>query len=470
MKIPLFGLGVASRSPFITAKQLQNIYVEQRPAGEKSQYVGIGTAGLDLFISFGDTPVRGWIVFEADDVFYAVHRGTLYEVNNAGVKTSIGSLLTTSGKCHLSHNGTQIFIVDGTYGYTYNTSTDTFAQVTDIDFPTAPETNTFQDGYSIINQGGTGRFYISDGYDSRAWDSLDFANAETSPDPLVRVLADHGELLLFGTTTTEFWGNNGAADFPYSRIAATEWGLAAVDSLAKFDNSVACLVKNRMGQVMIAKFSGYVPQKISTPDIDAIINGYSAVSDASGYSYMLGGHPMYVINFPSAGYSWLYDGSTGIWTSLKSYGLTRHRAEMSLDYLNQTLISDYANGNVYKLRPNVLTDNGDPIERELISENIAGPDLERIGVDCLRLDMQTGNGTATGQGSNPQVMLQVSRDNGNTYGAEMWRTSGAIGKYNTCVEWRRLGALPQGGAYVFKVRITDPIEVTILSGIVNPND
>jgi hypothetical protein len=467
MRIPVFGLGLSSKSRSVTAKLIQNMYLESRPAGEKSQIVAYGTPGLELFISFGDTPIRGWIAFEKDDVFYSVHRGTLWRTNNAGVSTSVGTLLTTSGKCSLSHNGTQIMIVDGTYGYTYNTSTTTFARITDVDFPANPETVTFQDGYFIVNSGGTGRFYISDLYDGTAWDALDFANAETSPDQLVRVLADHGELMLFGETTTEFWGNNGSGDFPYSRVAATEWGLAAVHSLAKFDNSVACLVKNRMGQVMIARMAGYVPQKISTVDIDNIINSYTSVSDACAFSYMLGGHPMYQINFPSAGYTWMYDGITQEWTSMKSYTITRHRGELGLDYLNQTLVSDYSNGKVYRFDSDVYTENGDPIERELISENIALPDLERFTVDCFRLDMEVGVGLASGQGSDPQIMLQVSRDNGKTWGAEIWKTMGKVGDYVRRVEWWRLGL---STSFNFKVRITDPVKVVIVNAFVNPQD
>ena len=58
------------------------------------------------------------------------------------------------------------------------------------------------------------------------------------PDELIRVFADGGQLMLFGDKTTESWGNSGAADFPFAIIggAASEWGLAARWSLAKFDN------------------------------------------------------------------------------------------------------------------------------------------------------------------------------------------------------------------------------------------
>jgi hypothetical protein len=43
--------------------------------------------------------------------------------------------------------------------------------------------------------------------------------------------------------------------------------------------------------------------------------------------------------------------------------------------------------------------------------------------------MEVGNGLATGQGSNPQIGLEVSRDNGKTWGAQMWKAIGAIGAY-----------------------------------------
>jgi hypothetical protein len=55
MKIQLFGLGISAKSKNVTAKIIQNLYLEQRPVGEKSQVVAYGTPGLELFVSFGDT-------------------------------------------------------------------------------------------------------------------------------------------------------------------------------------------------------------------------------------------------------------------------------------------------------------------------------------------------------------------------------------------------------------------------------
>lgn len=465
MRVPVFGLGTRSRSAAVTAAQLQNFYLESRPQGEKSQLVAYGTPGLDLFATFGDTPVRGMLTVEPVDKFYPVHRGTLYSVNNAGTKTSLGTLATTEGNVYQAHDGTVLLTVDGTSGYTLNTGTDAFATVVDADFIATPKTVTWIDGYFVVANRSV--FQIST--DGTSWNAADIGVPESNPDGIVRVFADHGQLTIFGDISTEFWENTGATDFPFSPIksATIEWGCASAASVCKFNDSVAFLAQNRMGQVSVAMLKGYTPQIISTPDIDNIINGYASVNDATAFSYMLGGHPMYQINFPAAGYSWLFDASTGKWSSLKSYGISRQRSEIGIQFITRTIVSDYSTGDLYEINPLTYTENGEMIESEIVSENIADPDKTPFPIDRFRVDMETGVGLVTGQGSDPQVMLQVSEDGGNSWGSEMWMTAGAIGVYGRRVEWRRLGA-PQSGEVVFKVRITDPVKRAIVSAMLNP--
>jgi len=470
-RIPLFGIGIASKSPFVSAKRLQNVYVEKRPQGEKSMLVGYGTPGQTLFVDFGATPLRGGLEFPQNNVAYVVHRGTLWEVNNSGVKTIRGTLLTTTGRVSMEHNGVQVMITDGTAGYIYNTSTLAFAQITDPDFPVLPITCAVLGRRFIANFVNSGRFYVSDIDNGLSWDALNFANAESNPDNIVAVFVSNGQLILLGQRTTEFWGNSGALDFPFAALQGTanEWGLGATWSLAKYDNTFACLITNRMGQVMIAKMNGYLPEKISNPDLDSIINGYPSTSNATSYSYMLGGHPMYVITFPSAnsgtGATWLYDGSTGIWSSLKSQGSTRHNAEFSFNLVGRTVISDYAEGQLLYLDGDVLTDNGMSIEREIVGETISAQDLTWLPVERMRVDMETGIGTTQSQGVDPQIGLSISRDNGKTWGPSMWRTAGRIGEYRTRVEWRRLGTTR---SFTPKLQLTDPVKLTIVSACLNP--
>jgi len=396
--IPLFGIGQASKSPFVTAKQITNMYAEVRPQGEKSALVAYGTPGLEApLVDLGATPIRGGREFPSLSVCFVVHRGVFYEVNNAGVTTNRGTLLTTTGRVSMSDNGVQVMIVDGTYGYIYNTQTNVFTQNVLTALPAAaqfPTTVTYLGRRFIINSSGSGRYYCSDVDDGLTWDPLNFANAETNPDPIVAVWVSNGQLALLGSQTTEYWGLSGAVDFPFSLISgtATEWGLAATWSIAKYDNTMAALMKNAQGQVIVARIQGYVPQKISTPDMDSIINGYTNTADATAYSYMLGGHAMYVITFPSAGYTWMYDGSTGFWSSLKSDGMTRYRGEFAFPFLSAIVVADYDVGRLYRISPTTYTDNGDTIEREIIGETIRATDGEFIDIKCLRVDMEVGVG------------------------------------------------------------------------------
>jgi hypothetical protein len=356
VKINLFGLGIQSRSKAVANARLQNVYIENRPMGEKSEVVAYGIPGLDLFSDAGDTPWRGHIPVETTNFFYGVHRGTLYKVDNSGTRTSLGSLNTTSGRVGMAHDGDVILIVDGTNGYTYKISTSTFAQIADPDFLNGAKTCAWLDQLFIVEDGT--EFATSP--DGAAWDATERAVAESSPDGIQRVISDHGELNVLGPISTEYWVTTPAVDFAFQPIksAAAEWGCAAPWSVCKANDSLTWLGKNSDGQVSVVRLNGHVPQVISTPDLDQIINAYASVSDATGLAYKIGGHPFYQLNFPSADASWLFDGLSNRWTPIKSAGMGRHRAEIGIQYLSRTIVSDSSNGRLYKLNPSTLTENG----------------------------------------------------------------------------------------------------------------
>ena len=172
------------------------------------------------------------------------------------------------------------------------------------------------------------------------------------------------------------------------------------------------------------------------------------------------GHDFYQISFQQEGATWLYDATTQAWSVLQSGTATRHYGQFGTQLSNEIIVTDYRNGNMYILDAETFTDNGDEIARELITPHFfAGDSFNKLHVYRLRLDMQQGVGTRTGQGENPQIMLQVSRDGGYTYGNEMWTSFGAEGEFLRRAEWRRLGVSRN---YVFKFRITDPVKVIFI--------
>lgn len=456
--LPLFGLGNQGKSANVDAQKRVNLYVEVQQDPEKAILTMYPTPGLVTFVNLGESsPVRG--LYEKGESLYCVWSNKLYSIANNGATAVLGTLSTSSGRVAFSDNGTQIMLVDGTSGYIYNTNTLAFAQITDLDFP-ACTTVTFFNGRFVVNKTGTGQFYISSLYDGLTWDALDYATAESDPDNLVRVMADSGQLILFGDKTTEIWGDSGAADFPYARIgsAAIEWGLAARWSLCKFMDSLIFLRKNRLGQIQVCVQQSSMAEPVSTPEMDYIFSQYTSYSDATGFTYMLSGHPFYQINFPLANESWLYDGQTKAWSKVQYTSGGRHRADQQAQLLAKNYVTDYENGKIYRLSEGVYTDDGAPIWREFVGRHVASGDYSHISQ--LWLEMEAGVGLQSGQGSAPQLMMQISRDGGHEWGAEVWRDIGAVGKYRARAVFNRLG---RSRDWLFKFRVTDPVKTVFIA-------
>lgn len=384
----------------VTAQERVNCYLEITPQGEKQKVVAYGTPGLTTFSDLGSFPVRGGI--SANDAIYCVVHSFFYKVDNAGTATQIGSISTDSGFVSMSSNGLQILISDGSLsGYIYTFSTGLLTLITDADYP-AIRTNCFVDGYFVGNEINTGKYYISGLYDGTSWNALDFASAESNPDNIERVFEDHGGVMLLGTYTTEIVGDNGGQDFPFSRIGyPIEWGLMALQSVAKLGDATCFLAKNRMGESQVILLSGYSPQKVSTPDIESILAKTRAIESATAFAYMQNGHQFYQLN--TVDNSFLYDMTSDVWTTVKSYGIDRHRANFGFNLVNKIIVSDYENGKLYTMRDDVFTDDGDPIIMEIIG-SVNFNDFDRMSVHELQVDCETGDGFYVYEDTTPVVM------------------------------------------------------------------
>lgn len=469
VEVPLFGLGLQGKSPKVTANKLTNAYYEFQKEKDGTRVAIYGTPGLTLFSNNGETPWRGLHPFPGNNLLYGVHRDTFYDINNAGVVTSRGTIGTTVGRVDIVDDGTNIVLVDGSEIYVYSTSSPAtpIAAVSDSDRPTSPNTCIFQGGRILTDESGTGRFKGGDAYAPTSWDALNFATAESNPDQLIRIINARGTVVLMGAYTTEFWSNTGGSGFPYQKLLGTdmEYGLAARWSVGRFMGTYAFLAQNREGQVIVAKLNGYGAERISNFELEHIINRYSTVSDATGFGYMLGGHPMYQLNFPGQGTSFLYDGSTDYWSELES-GDSRHRAEISVEFINKTIVSDYENGKLYRLDVENFTDNDEPLITRLRGRHITKK-RKMVRIDRIELGIEAGVGTATGQGVDPQAMLRLSKDGGNSFGTERMAPMGKVGEYKRRCKWNRGG---RGRDIVPEISISDPVKRVITDSVMYLDD
>lgn len=461
VEVPLFGLGLQGRSANVTANKLINAFYDFQPEKDRTRVAIYGTPGLTLFVDNGDTPWRGLHSFPANSKLYGVHRGTFYDIDNAGIITARGTIGTTTGRVDMTDDGTYIVVVDGSEIYTYNTSTPAtpIAAVASASRPISPNTCIFQGGRILTDENGTGQFKGSSAYGPGTWSALDFATAESNPDNLIRVVNYTGTVVLFGAYTTEFWQNVGGSGFPYARVmgADLEYGLAARWSVGKLMGSYAFLAQNREGQVSVQMLAGAQAERLSNSELEYLINNYGSVADATGFGFMLGGHPMYQLNFPNEGKSWMYDGSTKYWSELRYGANSRHRSELGVDFLNHTVVADYSNGKLYKIDPNAYTDNGDVIHTILRGRHISSK-KRNVRISSIELGIEAGVGLVTGQGSAPVAALRLSKDGGHSFGVERYSTLGKAGEYNARCVWRRCGI---GRDIVPEITITDPVKRVI---------
>lgn len=465
--IQIFGSGIAGKSYTVTRQRRVNVYLEKRPDGDKTKIAVYGTPGCKLAftISVGqNAPSRG--IIAAVQGLFSVNGNTLTQVNTAGVVIASKTLNSAAGNVSMSYNPTQIMVVDGTNGYIFTPSTATLTQITSAGFPNGARTCTFASGYFIAEMPGTGQFFVSNLFDGTTWNALAFATASQYPDILYAVDSITSNLILFGGIHTEFWQNVGATPEPFAPIlsATAEYGLLAVWSRAHVDNSIIFLGTTPQGGIQICRLKGYDIKPISTPDLENIFATFSTVTDAEAFTYVIDKHPMYQITFPSANRSFLYDISSDLWSEVQTGIPTgyaqRHIGRFSAAYNGKAYVTDYQNGNVYNLDPATYTDNGQTIVREIVTRH-ALEGFNVFTIDEIYLDMETGVGLQQGQGVNPLIMVECSKDGGRTFSTPRTIGLGAVGQYKALVVARRFGSARD---FVFRFRMTDPVKFVITEG------
>lgn len=452
------------RSVNVDCQRCINLYPEMTESGRgKEQEVAalVSTPGLLELVDLGDGAIRGeWAASNGE--FFVVRANKLYRVSSSFVETELGTLNSSTGPVSMADNGLHVVVVDGEDGYVWTIGSSSFAEITDPDFPGAAQV-TYQDGYFVFVKPNSGQFFIS-GLNDTTFDALDIATSEGSPDDIVATLSNQRDLWMFNEKTIEIFFNSGNADFPFERIqgAYIEKGCAAAYSVAKIDNTVFWLGRDEVGTGVVYSAKGYQPQKISTHAVDQAIQGYSDISDARAYAYQQDGHSFYVLNFPSANTTWVYDAATGLWHErvFTNQGVfERHRADCHAFAHGKHVVGDYENGKLYELSLSTYTDNGSAITRQRIAPHVT-KGLGRIFHNGLQLDMETGVGLdGTGQGTDPKVMMQFSDDSGHSWSNEKWASIGRIGQRKARAIWRRLGVSRDR---VYKITITDPVKVTLI--------
>lgn len=444
----------------VSAQQLLNMYLERKPDEALHRTALHGTPGLKLWTTAGSSYNRGLLRMGSN--LYAVSGEELYRIDNSGTATYVGPIKGVL-PVSMAHDGNRMVIasdnvvyhvnVDGGYG--------AFSSVDNIGGAT------FQDGYILLSKKRSREFYLNDlSADSSPTAiptyniATEFGVAISKPDDNMTIVNANRSTLVFGEESIERYVNTGNVDFPFERTPSgvIERGTISARSVAAYQGAVVWLGDDKT----VYMLDGDVPVPISTNAVDLLISGFDGVESAQGFIYTQDRHTFYVLTFPGSG-TVVYDFSTGRWHERQTYGRNDWQARGYAEAFGKKLVGDASNGNIYELDLDTYDDNGTLIQRRMTTPPI-GAQGEHIITDLLQVDLDVGLGLATGQGSDPQLMLDWSNNGGRTWSNEHWRSAGVMGDYTHRAIWRRLG---RDRNRVYRLTMSDPIKAAWFTAYAN---
>jgi hypothetical protein len=344
----------------------------------------------------------------------------------------------------------------------------TILKVDDDTFQLVGEDST---NYSAYTSGGTskriiaqgnGQWFVSALYDSANIDALQFASAESKPDPLLRVLVVNREVWLFGSESLEPWQDTGASSqtFPFERVtgAVMDRGTAAALSCTSLTGTAFWLGDD----LIVYAAAGYTPSRISNYAVEEFLRkagDAGQVSDAFAFTYTQAGHSFYILTLPSFGMTFAYDIGTQIWHERRS-GTQLTPAVWNVTCIvpwNQTLYVGMQSGAVGILDMDTFTELGDPIRRAAITPPFY-LDGKRGILTTVEVECELGVGLNTGQGSDPEVMLRFSDDGAATWSNQRTMSIGRTGDRIDRAIARRLGMFRQRA---LEISISDPVKTSL---------
>ncbi|HEX7114967.1 MAG TPA: packaged DNA stabilization protein [Steroidobacter sp.] len=408
-------------------------------------------AGIASWSTIAKSPQRAAINFGG--TLYSVAGDTFYRVSSNGTETSIATGLP-SGSVDIAKNTSQIAVLIEPDLWVYESGSLT--QVTDTDFTSrGAKKMAVLDNFGGFIEPGSGRFFICDLADFTVYDSLDFATAEALPDNLLSIESNQRQFVLFGEESIELWDNVGGSGFPFLRVSNgyVESGVVGKDATTVADNTVFWLDQYRI----MRRLEGITPRRISHDGVEQQWQDYETVSDAKVWSYVYDGHTFIVVHFVTQGATWVYDINTGEWHERASYGYDHWRAAWVVNCYGKTLVGDTETGNIGEIDAGTHTEWGGILSREATSGVVYAENRWAFH-DRLELDMDVGNAPVTGQGSDPQIMLEVSDNGGIDFRALPNKSLGSTGEFRKRVHWDGLG---RSRERVYRFRVTDPVPFVI---------
>lgn len=470
MRWPAFvGPSYQSQSLVADVEKLVNWYPEHiEMPGATTSYAHYPTPGQQSFVT--TTDVGGRALYTMAGRTHAVMGGGIHEVFATQTTTRRGSVAQDNNPATISYNGAtgnQLFVTSGTNGYLVNLTTNAVTQVLTGDATMGD----MLDGFFIAFDAATPKFRLSNLNDGTTWSGTQFALRSSQPDPWKAMVVIPPDIWLIGERTGDIWYDAGTSPFPFAlRTGLTiRYGIIAPFSLAKTGASALWLSQNADGAGIVVQTSGYAAQPVSNKAVETAMASYArtaSISDAEGFVWQFQGHTFYILTFPSANATWVYDLTTSLWFEMGTWSSANNRFDawhprVHTYAFGKHLFGDRTTGTISQADLTFGSElDGSVIRRLRIPPPLQVRDrTKRLFIERFELILEPGLGLSTGQGSDPQVMLRKSTD-AKTWSSERMASAGAIGRYTQSVVWNRCGSSPD--LWVPEITVSDPIPWRVL--------
>ena len=453
-----------AQSPIIDDELAMNCYVEMSESqGAATQKALLHTPGRKRFALLPEGSVPGGFTVNGRTFFAS---SSLWEVDASGAITNRGSLgAAPTSPTIITANETQLVVLNNGDLFVLTLASNMFAAVDMAQFNGPVLQIGFSDGYIIAILQNSHTFQVSALEDATTWSGLDIATVSYFPDNLVSLICDHREPWMWSAKKAIGYYNAGAGFPVFIPIqgAFMESGAGATFATVQADNSVFWLDQDERGFMVARRLNGYAGDRVSTHATELAWQQYKTTQDAVGWTYQEYGHTFWVIDFPTADATWVYDISQGLWHQ-RGYWVAANgtyimdRAICHTLNFGKHLIGDWASGTIYELSSKYLDDDGAAIRGNRRTPTVS--DENRWAYfDQIEFVMETGLPPAVplfdGNGvSRPaQLMLRWSDNGGKTWSNWYYLSIGFQGQYDIRVIKRMLG---RARKRLWDVAWTDP--------------
>ena len=428
-----------ARSVIANAQRCINLYPELNTKDAEVPYTHYCTPGLVTLAQGPIAEVRQ-LYTASNGKLFAVIGNLVYYVPENFVLQALGAINTQAGLVSLYDNKFTLIILDGsTIGWSVDLTTLAFSSFSPANFVGGNQVR-YIDTF-LVSSTQNANIQASDS-NATTYTALSIATMTGDADQLQIIDVVHKEIWSFGRRTTEVWSNVGAYPFPFQPIPGVflQHGIAALRSLAKWGLNIFFLSQDNNGEALIMMGTAYKADIISTPAISDAIGNYEIISDAIGFCYQQGSHIFYVLTFPTADATWVYDLSTQLWHErawMDDNGeLHRHRANCVAYAYGITICGDWQNGQLYNWDLHSYKDVNQPIVRLRSFPHLVSS-LDRISYKQFMADIEVG--TDIDPSDDPMLNLRWSDDRGVSFGNGVQQSLGKTGQFQTIPSWNRLG-------------------------------